>query len=116
MQPKDYLEYENKRNKSNSRLYIDIMKCALGEGWDVLVGHHILYQFGGDVTTENEVPAADTLMFDHDIMRAVFGGKCIEIMQELVCLTCDERDEELANKFYAAYPDAPGAAEHFASA
>jgi hypothetical protein len=96
---KDYLGAENARNKRNASLYERLLKRAIGENVAVLVGHHITFEIGGDLSTENEIPSADCLMFDHDIMTAVFGDRAIPIMHELVHLTCDERDALLAKHF-----------------
>lgn len=96
LKPKDYLTYENERNKSHAQLFTDMMKQALGPKWDVLIGHHILYEHDGDVETEGEVPSADTLIFCHDIMTAVFGDDAIEIMHLLVELPAPEREPRLA--------------------
>lgn len=103
--PKDYLGFENARNRKYAGLYTDIVKLALGCRWAVLIGHHILYEYDGRLDTANEIPSADTLMFDHPIMRAVFGERCIEIMRELAAVPCEQRDQMLAHYFYQAYPD-----------
>lgn len=99
VQPKDYLSYENDRNRQHAQLYVDIVKDALGCEWAVLVGHHILYEKDGNVETEGEIPSADTLMFDHEIMTAVFGSDAIPLMQELVAVPASERDAILAQRY-----------------
>ena len=101
MQPKDYLTYENERNRKHAALYESLLKRALGANWVVLTGHHFLYERGGDVNTEGEVPSADTVIFDHDIMQAVFGKHCISIMQRLAAVPTDQRDSVLAEEMAA---------------
>lgn len=94
---KDYLGYENARNKRNAATYERLIKRAIGPGVKVavLVGHHITFELNGDLATENEVPSADCLMFDHDFMGKVFGPHAVQIMQELVAVDCDKRDKML---------------------
>lgn len=94
---KDYLSYENQRNKKHAGLYERMIKRALGEGVKVavLVGHHLTFELDGDLNTENEIPSADCLMFDHDLMGAVFGDEAVEIMVMLASVPCDERDAML---------------------
>jgi hypothetical protein len=93
---KDYLGFENQRNKQHADLYTRFLRAAIPEsGVAVLVGHHVTFEIGGDLMTENEIPSADTLMFDHDLMKAVFGERAIAIMQKLASVPCEERDHLL---------------------
>lgn len=92
---KDYLTVEGQRNKAHAQLYTDIVQAALGKENAVLIGHHIVFEANGDLTTENEIPAADTLIFDHDIMRAVFGDRALPIMMKLASLPVGQRDDHL---------------------
>lgn len=92
---KDFLGTENARNKANASLYTAIMKQAIGKDAQVLIGHHLSFELGGDIGTENEIPSADTLMFDHDVMTAVFGAFAIDIMQHLAATPCQSRDRVL---------------------
>lgn len=74
VQVKSFLSTEGKRNRANADLYLDMLRIAYpGEKLDVIVGHHICFEFDGDISTENEIPAADTLLFDHEIMGRIFG-------------------------------------------
>jgi hypothetical protein len=97
---KDYLGTENARNKEHAQLYADIIRTAFGDEQDVLVGHHLTFETHGDINTENEIPAADTLMFDHDVMHRVFGGNAHVVMTELANTPTEERDAVLARWFY----------------
>jgi hypothetical protein len=99
---KDWLSCENARNKKYAALYVAIMKRAFGfeeqgepKTPEVIVGHHLTFELGGDLETENEIPSADCLMFDHYIMGQVFGDKAIEIMQHLAATPCESRDTVL---------------------
>lgn len=88
---KDYLSYENTRNKTHAALYERLMRAAFGE-CAVIVGHHLTFEKNGDLTTENEIPSADTLIFDHEVMKAVFGGQAKSIMMHLASVPAEERD------------------------
>lgn len=102
--PKDYLGTENARNKRNAQLYEDIIKAAYGQNNDVLIGHHLTFEVHGDISTENEIPAADTLIFCHELMTLVFGPIALDLMQELACLPVERRDDRLADMFYNRRP------------
>lgn len=92
---KDYLGSENARNKDHADLYEDLIHRAFGADCDVLVGHHITFEKHGHIKTENEVPSADTLLFDHDIMGRIFGREAPAVMRALAGLDCDNREAEL---------------------
>lgn len=90
---KDYLGYENARNKRNAGLYVAIMRAAFGNDCDVLIGHHLTFEQGGNLETENEIPSADTLLFDHSVMGKVFGDRAVSIMVHLASIPAESRDE-----------------------
>lgn len=90
---KDYLGEENQRNKRHADLFQKLLQLAFGANVDVLVGHHLTFEVHGDISTENEVPAADTLLFDHDIMGKVFGSDAVPLMQRLAATRCEQREE-----------------------
>lgn len=89
MSIKDYLGVENARNKANAKLYEALIKAAFGQHNDVLVGHHLTFEQHGDIDTENEIPAADTLIFDHLLMQAVFGDEAMRIMTACAQMPAD---------------------------
>jgi hypothetical protein len=89
---KDYLGTENARNKQHAALYARLIKRAFGENNDVLIGHHLTFEDHGDINTENEIPAADTLLFDHDIMGRVFGGDAKKLMVTLAMVPAEKRE------------------------
>jgi hypothetical protein len=65
----------------------------------VLIGHHITFEFDCDgdgkldISTMNEVPSADCLLFDHELMGKVFGKHATTIMTTLAAVPCEERDD-----------------------
>lgn len=92
---KDYLSYENARNKKYAALYQEIMKEAFSN-CNVFIGHHLSFEQGADLATENEIPSADTLIFDHDVMRAAFGSiRYMTVMSHLSALPVELRDQHL---------------------
>src|SRR6266404_628306 len=99
-QVKDYLSSENNRNREHAQLFADMIKRAFGpDGVQVIIGHHLTFESEGNLETENEIPSADTLMFCHDLMYRVFGGRAQYIMQELASVPTDQRDKLLAKHF-----------------
>lgn len=96
---KDYLSTEQSRNKAHAGIYERMLKIAFGETCAVLVGHHIGFEFNGDINTENEIPSSDTLLFDHDIMQRVFGSKYLSIMANLAVTPVELRDSMLEREF-----------------
>jgi hypothetical protein len=92
---KSFLSTEGKRNRANADLYLDLLQRAYpGQVLDVIVGHHICFEFDKDIATENEIPAADTLLFDLDIMGAVFGkANAVALMHQLVELPDAKRED-----------------------
>lgn len=93
MEPiKDYLGDENHRNKMHAPLFVELIQRAFGKDIDVLVGHHFSFEVHGDITTENEIPAADTLLFCHDLMTRVFGSAAIPLMQKLAAAPSNRRE------------------------
>lgn len=99
--PKRYIGAELTRNKANTELFREMVRIAYGRNDPVMVGHHIGFEIGDDFTTENEIPSADTLIFDHDIMRAVFGERYIDVMIECAKRPVGMRDECLKAHFLA---------------
>ena len=94
-QPKDYLGYENERNKKSGELFVEMVKTAFGDDNDVLIGHHLTFERHGDISTENEIPSADTLIFDHQIMEACFTHHAFTVMKDLAITPVESRDEKL---------------------
>lgn len=92
---KDYLNSENERNHHNHALYERLLRLAFGPDVSVLVGHHLTFtlEAGGD---PNEIPSADTTMFDHDLMARAFGTPgCYEVMAQLALEPAVQRDRRL---------------------
>lgn len=99
-----FLGGEGKRNRANADLYHAMLCMAWGD-CEVIVGHHVNFQFDGDLSTEDEIPSADCLLFDHDIMQAVFGQDALPLMAEIATLRPYEREQRVLSAFQAAYPN-----------
>jgi hypothetical protein len=72
------------------------MRKAFGKDIQVMIGHHLAFQEGGKLETENEIPSADTLMFCHDIMGRVFGNpRAMHVMMALAAVPDGAREQVL---------------------
>lgn len=105
-----YLSGEGKRNRHNADLFEAILRCAWGD-CSVMTGHHIAFLFEGKLDTEDEVPSADTLLFDLDIMGAVFGQERDAMLMTIARLPRNDREDHVRFRFRELYPEA-GLAEH----
>lgn len=99
---KSWLGFEQARNRKNAEVYTAILRAAIAklaqhspDGIQVIMGHHLTFMVGTDLETEDEVPAADSMLFDHTLMTAAFGSKAYEVMGKLALLPCEERDQYL---------------------
>lgn len=92
---KDYLGFEAQRNRTHAQMYTEILQVAFGTDNDVLVGHHICFEHDHKIETENEIPSADTLIFDHDIMKRAFGSMSRIVIRECADVPVEERDAKL---------------------
>ena len=95
---KYWLQFENDRNTHHGQIFIDLIKRAFRTDEVVMVGHHFVFEPQEamqklDLTQLNEIPSADTLLFDHEIMTAVFGERAIPLMVEMAKVDCRARDE-----------------------
>lgn len=98
---KYWLQAENDRNTHHGLIFVDLIKRAFGVDEVVMVGHHFVFEPDAamqkrDLTQLNEIPSADTMIFDHDIMGAVFGDRARAIMIECACTPAAQRDEIIA--------------------
>lgn len=97
-------QYENDRNSENSQLYKAIIREAFGVV-DVICGHHLVYQVeekrddGFLYTFVEEIPSADTLIFDHDIARKIWGSSFKQVLVSLALEPAESRDVLLAKLF-----------------
>lgn len=96
---KFYLAYENRRNSHHRDLFIALIKAAMGCKEVVIAGHHFVCDFNNDLNTLNEIPSADTLLFDHDVMTEVFGASALDVMSHAARIPVPARDEYVRSEF-----------------
>lgn len=100
-----YLSGEGKRNRANADLFQALLCLAWGDGCTVITGHHVSFLFDGDLSTEDEVPSADTVLFDHHIMARVFPDDYRQIMQKLAPAPRYERENIVRKLVCDRYPE-----------
>lgn len=100
-----YLSGEGKRNRHNADLFQALLCIAWGDNCSVMTGHHVAFLFDGDLTTEDEIPSADTLLFDLEIMGAVFGQERDAMLQHIALLPREEREAVVRSRFCELYPE-----------
>lgn len=98
-------QYENDRNAKYRDLFTDIMKEAF-DTKQVIVAHHLVYVAvdkrpdGFEYQIVEEIPSADTLIFDHDIAQKIWGPQWKGVLRELVSYPVEERDQRLHDLYY----------------
>lgn len=104
---KNWIMYENDRNKRFAALYTEMIKRAIGaeHTCSTFMGHHLSFELDNDLGTENEFPSADCLMFDHEIMGRIFGDDAKKVMMHLSQANVEDRDTIL-KQFFDALPGA----------
>lgn len=100
-----YLSGEGKRNRSNADLFQAMLTLAWGSKCSVITGHHVSFLFDGDLSTEDEIPSADTVLFDHAIMGTLFPTDYREIMAKLAPLARYERENATRVLLIERYPE-----------
>ena len=95
-QIQDFLAVENARNRQSAALFTKLIQSACEGSCEVIIGHHLTFEFEGRLETENEIPSADTLLFNHEFMTAVFGEEAITVMVSLAKVPCGQRDTLVA--------------------
>ena len=99
--------YENDRNGEAADLFKAIIRevfCVT----DVIIAHHLTYvkvdhrPDGFEYQIVEEIPAADTLIFDHEVARKLWGdARYKDVLTQLACEPCETRDQLLAQLYYA---------------
>jgi len=97
--------WENDRNAEHADLFKDIIREAFGVT-DVIVAHHLVYvvtekRDGFDYTIVEEIPSADSLIFDHDIAKKLWGAERYkEVLAALAVEPVETRDDLLRKLYY----------------
>jgi hypothetical protein len=98
-------QYENDRNAENSKLFSDIIKEAC-EVDQVIVAHHLVYvkqdtdEKGFKIQIVEEIPSADSLIFDHEVAEKIWGPNFHEVLADLATTPLPQRDAKLAKLYY----------------
>lgn len=82
--------YENDRNAEHAETYKAIIREAYGVT-DVICAHHLVYvkvenRDGFDFQIVEDVPSADTLIFDHDVAEKIWGD---DFQKNLIALALE---------------------------
>lgn len=96
--------FENKRNRDNAELLRSVIAEVYGAD-QCIVAHHITYvaktvEDGYTQEVVEEIPSIDTLMFDHEIAKTIWGRAWKEILKELAIVPVPERDAAFARLYY----------------
>lgn len=97
--------YENDRNAEATQVLKDMIREAFAVK-DVIIAHHLTYVIedkradGYTYQVVEEIPSADTLIFDHDVAQKIWGDDFKSVLTQLACEPCDRRDALLAKLYY----------------
>lgn len=90
--------FENARNARMRECFKAVLRKVFGVQ-DVIIGHHLVYvtvekdKDGFDIQIIEEIPAADTLIFDHDVARKLWGDEWQACIAQLASTPATERDD-----------------------
>lgn len=97
--------WENDRNALSKELFKDVFKEVFGAD-ESIIGHHLIYVIedkrtdGFTYQIVQELPSADTLLFDHGCMQKVFGNCYKDVLMKLACEPAETRDKLFAELYY----------------
>lgn len=104
--------YENDRNQQCQELYKAIIREAFGVT-DCIIGHHLVFvrtykdKDGFDIQVVEEIASADTLLFDHEVARVIWGeDEYRSALAALAMVPAERRDDVLAEMYYNRKPHA----------
>jgi hypothetical protein len=103
--------YENDRNAANSALFKAVIREAY-QVQDVICAHHLVFVIeekhsdGFAYQVVEEIPSADTLIFDPGVARKIFGDRWQENLSRLALEPVETRDALYEQMFR----DRPGGA------
>lgn len=92
----EWISVEGHRNRQNAALYAALVCGAYGQSFEMFIGHHLAYkQKHEEITTLSEIPSADTLLFNHDIMIDIFDVRALDVMSQLARTPAAYREQVL---------------------
>jgi hypothetical protein len=98
--------FENDRNEASRELFKAIIREVYGVQ-DVIIAHHLTYEAeekradGFTYQVVEEIPSADTLIFDHNVAKKIWGDKWELNLSRLALTPCPNRDKLLADLYYS---------------
>lgn len=98
--------YENDRNSEHAACFKAVIREAYGVQ-DVICAHHLVFVVeekhsdGFAYEVVEEIPSADTLIFDHDIARKIWGSQWQVCLTRLALEPVDTRDALFATLYNA---------------
>lgn len=107
--------YENIRNRLHKDLFVAILKevfiDSMPDPDDVMIAHHLTVvrqDIGVDAATGRtthvevveEYPSADTLIFDHEVAKKLWGHRWKAVLMQLAWEPVETRDDLLAKLYY----------------
>ncbi len=101
--------YENDRNAEFSPCFKAVIREAFNVT-DVICAHHLVYVStekhadGFEYQIVQEIPAADTLIFDHGVAQKIWGADWRTILMRLAMEPVETRDQ-LFSAMFAARPN-----------
>lgn len=96
--------WENDRNAEHAQLYKDIIREVYGVT-DVIVAHHLTYvaeehRDGFVYQVVEEIPSADSLIFNHEVARKLWGRNYRNTLAQLAMEPVETRDHVLNELYY----------------
>src|SRR5262249_5784133 len=96
--------YENDRNAASRELFKAILQEVYGAD-QCIIAHHLVYEAiekrdGFDFRVIEEIPSADTLIFDHDVAKTLWGAHWKASLTQLALEPVETRDALLAHLYY----------------
>lgn len=96
--------YENDRNADSAELFKAIIREVYNVK-DVIIAHHLVYvceekRDGFDYQIVQEIPSADSLIFDHDVARKLWGASYKDKLVQLAAEPVATRDALLAKLYH----------------
>lgn len=94
---------EDTRNHTNGKLYAAMITAAYDDVEWAVAAHHILY-VRKSFSLPQEIPSADTLIFDHYIAQKIWGANWRDVLTRLALEPANTRDTLLHTLFYNRPP------------
>lgn len=108
--------YENDRNADSSELFKSIIR-EVYSCKDVIIAHHLVYvhedkrEDGFAYQIVEEIPSADSLIFDHDVAKKLWGTSWRDVLTSLALEPAKTRDKLLAEYWTNRQPHGVYSAE-----